>query len=392
MMAIAETIALWMHGALPGWMRLPSLTFEMPHLVYWPGLILFPLIAMYMVRRAERQTGPRERVTAPISYLLWATGGFVGLHRFYLRAPWLGFGYVALFVLVLYGNKQGKVARNGTSEALNAFKGAEFGVERFTKYLERGRDGAAEKLAEAKQAMISAREQMAEANLELDQWLAFSGGFAALVAGLLIVDLFLLPGLRRRCLALEAHLPPPGEYAVIGRGARADARSEIQTSFTRVVDGVSGWCGHFVAYWSVIAVFVYYYEVIARYVFNSPTNWAHESMFLMFGMQYLLSGAFALREDAHVRVDVLHENLSDRAKVLTDIVSSFFFFVFSLTLLVTGAIFALDSIEVLEVSFTEWAIQYWPVKLTISLGAFLLILQGLAKLVRDVVYFRRMEA
>ena len=46
------------------------------------------------------------------------------------------------------------------------------------------------------------------------------------------------------------------------------------------------------AYWAVIFVFVYYYEVIARYVFNSPTNWVHESMFLMFGMQYILAGAY----------------------------------------------------------------------------------------------------
>ena len=48
------------------------------------------------------------------------------------------------------------------------------------------------------------------------------------------------------------------------------------------------------AYWSIVAVFVYYYEVISRYVFNSPTNWAHESMFLMFGMQYLIAGGFVL--------------------------------------------------------------------------------------------------
>ena len=40
-------------------------------------------------------------------------------------------------------------------------------------------------------------------------------------------------------------------------------------------------------------MFGYYYEVIARFVFNSPTNWVHESMFLMYGMQYMLAGAYA---------------------------------------------------------------------------------------------------
>ena len=38
-----------------------------------------------------------------------------------------------------------------------------------------------------------------------------------------------------------------------------------------------------------------------------------------------------------------------------------------------------------EISFTEWGVQYWPVKLTIPIGAGLLALQGLAKLIKDIV-------
>ncbi len=94
----------------------------------------------------------------------------------------------------------------------------------------------------------------------------------------------------------------------------------------------------------MIAVFVYYYEVMARYVFNSPTNWVHESMFLMFGMQYMLSGAFAYKEDQHVRVDVLYAKLSTRGKAIGDIVTSVFFFIFIGTMLWTGGRFALDAI------------------------------------------------
>ena len=96
-----------------------------------------------------------------------------------------------------------------------------------------------------------------------------------------------------------------------------------------------------------------------------------------------LGGAFALREDAHVRVDVFYVLLADRHKALLDVISSFFFFLFAGALLVTGAIFASDAIEVWEVSFTEWAIQYWPVKISIAVGALLLILQGLSKLIKD---------
>ena len=53
--------------------------------------------------------------------------------------------------------------------------------------------------------------------------------------------------------------------------------------------------------------------------------------------------------------------------------------------MVTGWIFMMDAINVGEVSFTEWAIQYWPVKITITLGAALILLQGLSKLMKDVM-------
>ena len=48
--------------------------------------------------------------------------------------------------------------------------------------------------------------------------------------------------------------------------------------------------------------------------------------------------------------------------------------------------FALDAINNNEVSFTEWGIQYWPVKLTLPIGAALMALQGLSKLIKDIVF------
>lgn len=390
-MSFLATIAAWMHTVLPEFIRLPSLSFVLPHSVYWLGLVLFPLAAIYLVRRSE--LGERSNgISAPIAYMLWIWGGIAGLHRFYLRSAKVGFIFVVLFVGVLYGNSQVSELRNVRSEANNQFKIADFDVERFGKALERGRDGAAEKLAAAKQALEKSKQALADASLTVDQWSAFVGGLALMVLIILIVDAFLIPKLTARCKELEKDRKPPEDFIVMERGAAADPRNEITNPFIEQVDRLSGAIGTFVAYWSMIAVFVYYYEVIARYVFNSPTNWAHESMFLMFGMQYLLCGAYAYREDAHVRVDVIYEKFSLRNRARIDVVTSFFFFVFTLTLLVTGYFFARDAIGVFEVSFTEWAIQYWPVKCTITLGAALVFLQGAAKLTRDVIFLSQTEA
>ena len=183
---------------------------------------------------------------------------------------------------------------------------------------------------------------MAEATSAVEQWHMVSGGFATAIAVLLLFDAVLIPRLVRRRAEAETETEIAGQAApepvrdIELAGTREDPTLRVRLRITDIIDAISGWSGEFVCYWSLIAVFIYYYEVLARYVFNSPTNWAHESMFLMFGMQYMISGAYAFREDSHVRVDVVYPHLPDRAKVMTDIVTSIFFFIFAGTLVNGG--------------------------------------------------------
>lgn len=366
---------------------MPSLTFVLPHWLYWLGLALFPLFAMYMVRR-RTERGVARGVSLPLAYLLWLAGGFVGLHRFFVRSR-LGFGYIPLFLAILYSNIKGRAALDALSGARNSRIGAAFDVERFQKAVDQGAEGAAAKLASAQQALASATQDFGTATATFDQWQSISGGFALAIAVLLLIDAFLLPGLVRRVEGAEVidEAAAEQEMALLRKTESAASQESpaprVINRVTDAIDAMGGWSGEFVSYWSIIAVFVYYYEVLARYVFNSPTNWAHESMFLMFGMQYLISGAYAFREGSHVRVDVLYQYLSERARILIDILTSVFFFIFAGTLLVTGWIFMADAIDVWEVSFTEWAVQYWPVKISIVLGALLILLQGTSKLIKD---------
>ena len=206
---------------------------------------------------------------------------------------------------------------------------------------------------------------------------------------ILLHDLVRMRRLYDRCVEIESRKPPPEEeIEIIERGPGYDPRREVDNPVSRFIDRINGAVGRYVAYWSVLAVFVYYFEVISRYVFNSPTNWAHESMFLMFGMQYVLSGAYAMREGAHVRVDVIYERFSFRTRAKIDLITSVFFFIFTVTLLVTGSLFALQSISDNEVSFNEWGIQYWPAKTMIAIGALLLLLQGISHVIRDFQFLR----
>lgn len=350
---------------------MPSLTFVLPHWLYWAALIFFPLIATYLVSR-QKQRGVPTGPALSIAYMFWLFSGFVGLHRFYLRSA-LGVLFIPVFIGIIYTNSLLSDAREDVSRTRAAVEHAQ------------PADAATKK------------QEFAAAEAELTSRQNWSRGLAILMAVMLIGDAVLLPGVVRRRRELErgepaaAEIELPPDFSEIGVGQ--DPTLHLRTRLTDGIEWINTKVGEFVAYWSLIAVFFYYYEVIARYVFNSPTNWVHESMFLMFGMQYMISGAYAYREDQHVRVDVVYAKLSPRGKAIADIISSIFFFIFTLTMLWTGWRFANDAIGMGEHSFTEWGIQYWPVKLMIPVGAALIVLQGLSKLIKDILFVtRRVEA
>ncbi len=89
---------------------MPSITFVLPHWLYWSGLVLLPLLAMFLVRRQAGREAHRG-LSYPIAYMLWLCAGFVGIHRFYVKNVW-GMVYIPLFILILLGNVQVKHATN----------------------------------------------------------------------------------------------------------------------------------------------------------------------------------------------------------------------------------------------------------------------------------------
>ena len=369
---------------------MPHINFVLPHWLYWGGLLFVPLMAMYIVRKQRGKTVDGVMST-PIAYLLWLCGGFAGLHRLYVKNIW-GLVYIPIFIALLFFNVQVRSTVDALSGVKNEVNIAEFDVEGAQKAIDKGKDGARQKMDKAKQAMAIAQQNLQESEDHHAKWVRYTSILAIMIAVFLLIDAFLLPGMVKKCAAREAPdkaalaeaAAKRAEFEKLGK-ADATIEVEIKNPFFLWIDKINGYVGEYVSFWAIIAVFVYYYEVLARYLFNSPTNWAHEGMFLMFGMQYVLAAGFTHREHAHVHVDVLYQYFPIRVKALINVLTSVFFFIFCIVLFWTGWRFAADSIGVWEVSFTEWAIHYWPVKVTLSVGALLLMLDGIVKLIKDLI-------
>lgn len=158
----------------------------------------------------------------------------------------------------------------------------------------------------------------------------------------------------------------------------------VISAFLRLVDGLNDWLGRILSYFVLVMFVLVISEVVRRYLFNSPTVWGQELTQLLFGMYVFLSGGHILRWGGHVNVDIIYTKLGVRTRALLDIITSVLFFLFCGMLLFYGGEFARESMAFWEHSISAWGPPLWPFKLMIPVGAGLLVLQGIAKLIRDI--------
>jgi TRAP-type mannitol/chloroaromatic compound transport system permease small subunit len=78
------------------------------------------------------------------------------------------------------------------------------------------------------------------------------------------------------------------------------------TRILHFIDSLSAWSGKAFAWCIVILTFSTCYEVFVRYVLDSPTVWAFDMSVQMYGALFMMAGAYALSQDAHVRGDVIY--------------------------------------------------------------------------------------
>ncbi len=158
------------------------------------------------------------------------------------------------------------------------------------------------------------------------------------------------------------------------------------TRFIYAVEGLSVWIGRAFGWCIMILTLSVSYEVFVRYVLNAPTVWAFDMMIQMYGALFLMAGPYALAQDSHVRGDVLYRLFSVKWQARVDFVLYIlFFFPGMLALFWYGWEIAADSWRYKEVSWNSPArIQIYFFKTLIPIAGALLMLQGLAELMRCV--------
>ncbi len=153
------------------------------------------------------------------------------------------------------------------------------------------------------------------------------------------------------------------------------------------IDKLSMWVGKAFAWCIMVMTFGVSYEVFVRYFLNSPTSWAFDFSYIMYGTLFMMAGGYALSRDTHVRGDVIYRLWPPRVQATIEFVLYFlFFFPGVFALVYSGWEYALESWGYLEISVMSPAnMPVFPFKTVIPVAAAVLFLQGIAQVLRCVI-------
>jgi TRAP-type mannitol/chloroaromatic compound transport system permease small subunit len=158
-------------------------------------------------------------------------------------------------------------------------------------------------------------------------------------------------------------------------------------SFLHAIDGISTWVGKTAAWLIIVLMTVVCTEVVKRYILNSPTAWIFDAENMLYGSLFMLCGAYALAQNAHVRGDFLYGSMRPRVQASLDLFLYLLFFIPGIAALIyAGYYFALQSWAINEHSnVTADGPPVYHFKFVMPIAGALVMLQGFAEIVRCVV-------
>jgi TRAP-type mannitol/chloroaromatic compound transport system permease small subunit len=157
------------------------------------------------------------------------------------------------------------------------------------------------------------------------------------------------------------------------------------------IDKVSTFVGHTFSWLIVALTLLISWEVFSRYVLDSPNAWAFDGMIMLYGTLFMMSGAYTLSKNGHVRGDVLYGFFEPRTQATLDLILYFLFFIPGVVALTyAGYFYAAESWAINEHSnITADGPPVYPFKTVIPLAGLFLLAQGVVEIVRCIVCIRQ---
>ena len=144
----------------------------------------------------------------------------------------------------------------------------------------------------------------------------------------------------------------------------------------RVFDKFADFIGLITAIAMVLMILNVFYDVIMRYFFRSGSIAMQEMEWHLFSVIILLGVAYTLKEDGHVRVDLIYDRLTSKKKAMINMLGAMIFILpFSILIGISSIDNAVEAYQSMEISGDPGGLHYrWIVKAMIPLSFLLLII------------------
>ena len=158
----------------------------------------------------------------------------------------------------------------------------------------------------------------------------------------------------------------------------------------RIIDNINMRWGKLISYSILIMIGLTIFEVTTRYAFNKPTSFAHESIAMLYAFYCILGSGYTLIPGVRpppLKMDIFYARFSTRKKAFIEMVSSLTFSIFVVVLIWQGWEMAWRSFMINEHSYSVWSPPVYPIKFFLPIGAFLFLVQGMARFIRNLITF-----
>lgn len=152
----------------------------------------------------------------------------------------------------------------------------------------------------------------------------------------------------------------------------------------RAIDNVNERAGRMASFLMLFLAGAAVFEVVARYVFNRPTQWSMEANGFLMLIYVVVGGGYTLLHKGHVNIDVVYSRFSLRGRAILDVATAVIVFAYVIAFIYYGWRFAWDHMVTGTIGKGGWSPPLYPFAFFLPLGGVLLFLQCVAKFMRDL--------
>ena len=160
-------------------------------------------------------------------------------------------------------------------------------------------------------------------------------------------------------------------------------------ALSRTIDRVNEFIGKWVSWLILLAILVSAGNAVIRKVFDISSNAWLELQWYLFGAAFMLAAAYTLKQNDHIRIDIVYGMFSRRVQHWIDLLGHVFFLMPFVTLMVIYFVpYVSLSFHSGEMSNNSGGLIIWPAKAILLVGFFLLALQGISEIIKKIAIMR----